>query len=298
MQSDSIAVERRRLPFTLIENIILEDQALGPVDILVYLALAKYADGEGTCWPSMATIAKVARVCRTKAFQAIKHLEACGYLKRTPRFRPDGGVTSNAYRLMPLEAKKYPPVSQEHTPPLPQRQPPVHPVNTNYTHLELDPSKESAEKASRPAKTHRTAYEPSHVLAPDSLSPLLERIRQEAQARGAPPCFIAGGWSSGIRALMTGGVSEEEILRAFTACIEAAPERVTFFPRDFLKWRKVSHAYRMRNQREGWGREERQARERDRVREREQLLLEREDPYWQEQVAAAIAQLPWRRVQG
>jgi hypothetical protein len=54
----------------------------------------------------------------------------------------------------------------------------------------------------------------------------------------------------------------------------------------------------MRNQREGWGREERQARERDRVREREQLLLEREDPYWQEQVAAALAQLPWRRVQG
>ena len=63
MQSDSIGVERRRLPFTLIENIVLEDQALGPVDILVYLALAKHADGEGTCWPSMATIAKAGPVC-------------------------------------------------------------------------------------------------------------------------------------------------------------------------------------------------------------------------------------------
>jgi hypothetical protein len=298
MQSDSVAVERRRLPFTLIENIILEDQELGPVDILVYLALAKHSDGEGTCWPSMATIAKVARVCRTKAFQAIKHLEARGYLKRTPRFRPDGGVTSNAYQLMPLEARRYSPVSQDHTPPLPQQHPPVHQVNTNYTHLELDPSKERAEKATRPEKPHQTATKPSKEHALVSLSPLLERIRQEAQARGAPPCFIAGGWSSGIRALITGGVSEEEILRAFRACIETAPERVTFFPRDFLKWRKVSRAHRPREQREDQDRKERQVRERDRVREREQLLREREDPYWQEQIEAAVAQLPWRRVRG
>ena len=64
MQSDSVGVERRRLPFTLIENIILEDQSLSRVDILVYLAIAKHADGEGTCWPSMATIGKLARCAR------------------------------------------------------------------------------------------------------------------------------------------------------------------------------------------------------------------------------------------
>ena len=71
---------------------------------------------------------------------------------------------------------------------------------------------------------------------------------------------------------MTGGVSEEEILKAFTACIETAPERVTFFPRDFLKWRKVSRTRRPREQREDQGREERQACECDRAREREQLF--------------------------
>ncbi len=106
MQSDSVGVERRRLPFTLIETIILEDQALGPVDILVYLALAKHADGEGTCWPSMATIAKLARCARETVARSLKHLEARGYLKRTARFRPDGGVTSNVYQLMPIEAKR------------------------------------------------------------------------------------------------------------------------------------------------------------------------------------------------
>ena len=51
MQSDSVTVERRRLPFTLIENVILEDAALGPVDILVYLAIAKHADSGGPVGP-------------------------------------------------------------------------------------------------------------------------------------------------------------------------------------------------------------------------------------------------------
>ena len=298
MQSDSVGVERRRLPFTLVENIVLEDQALGPVDILVYLALAKHADGEGTCWPSLLTIARLARVHRSSVAQAIKRLEARGYLKRTPRFRPDGGVTSNAYQLMPLEAQKYPPVSQEDSPRRPGRLAPVAQDDTNYTHLELDPNKERAEKAPQIAKTPQSAPAPSHENALDSLSALLQRIRQEAHARGAPPCFIAGGWSSSVGALMAGGVSGEEILKAFKVCIETAPERVTFFPRDFLKWRKVSRTRAPRGQRENQASEDRQARERDRAREREQLLLEREDPYWQKQIEAAIAQLPWRRVKG
>ena len=91
MQSDSIGVERRRLPFTLIENIVLEDLALGPVDILVYLALAKHSDGEGTCWPSLATIAKLARVHRSSVAQAIKRLEARGYLSVPHAFAPTVG---------------------------------------------------------------------------------------------------------------------------------------------------------------------------------------------------------------
>jgi len=299
MQSDSIGVERRRLPFTLIENIVLEDQALGPVDILVYLALAKHSDGEGTCWPSLSTIAKLARVHRSSVALAIKRLEARGYIRRTPRFRPDGGVTSNAYQLMPLEAQKYLPVAQDDTPRRIGRLAPVAQDDTNYTHLEPDPNEERAKKATqRPAKASQNELEPSHELSANPLSLLLEQIRQEAQARGAPPCFIAGEWSSGIRALVTEGVSGEEILRAFTACIETAPERVTFFPRDFLKWRKVSRTRGQREPREDPGSQEHQARERERAREREQQLLEREDPYWQEQVASAVAQLPWKKVQG
>jgi hypothetical protein len=296
MQSDSIGVERRRLPFTLIENIVLEDQALGPVDILVYLALAKHSDGEGTCWPSLSTIAKLARVHRSSVAQAIKRLEARGYLRRTARFRPDGGVTSNAYQLMPMEAQKYPPVAQDNTPRRLGRLAPVAQDDTNYTHLELDPSKERA--VLRPDKAPQNAQEPSHELAPHSLSPLLERIQQEAQARGAPLCFMAGGWSSGILSLVRGGVSEEEIVKAFTVCIETAPERVTFFSRDFLKWRKVSRERLTRERQiEQQGRD-RDAIDTEREAEREKILAEHRDPQVAAQIEAMIASLPWKRVRG
>src|SRR5208283_387660 len=264
------------------------------VDLLVYIALAKHADGEGVCWPSMATIGKLARCARETVARSITHLEARGYLKRTARFRPDGGVTSNAYRLMPMEAQKYPSVVQEDTPRRPGRLPPVAQDDANYTNIELEPSKERTDKAPRPTQTPLPAPDPSHEIAPVSLSALLERIKHEAQARGAPPCFIAGGWFSEIGVLVKSGIPEDELVQAFTACIETAPERVTFFPRDFLKWRKVSRERRAGEQRRDNGREERQARE----EEREQILRERDDPYWQAQIEASIAQLPWRRVRG
>ena len=88
MQSDSVGVERRRIPFTLIENIILEDQTLSRVDILVYLAIAKHADGEGTCWPSMATIGKLARCAREAVARSLTRLESRGYLKRSAPISP------------------------------------------------------------------------------------------------------------------------------------------------------------------------------------------------------------------
>src|SRR5271169_6320957 len=290
MQSDSIAVERRRLPFTLIETVIIEDQALGPVDILVYLALAKHADGEGTCWPSMATIGKLARCARETVARSLKHLEARGYLKRTARFRPDGGVTSNVYQLMPIEAKRYPHVAQDDTPCDPGSHPLVIVDHTNYIQSELDPRQK---RESPPAPAEDPSQVQGNAGAP--LPSLLRRIRQEAQRQGAPPSFIGHDFSAGIGELVKSGVPEDELMRAFTACIQTAPERVTFFPRDFLKWRKISRERRTREQRADLGRVERQARERELAKEREQILREREDPYWQAQIEAATAQLPWRR---
>ena len=297
MQSDSVGVERRRLPFTLIENIILEDQTLSRVDILVYLAIAKHADGEGTCWPSMATIGKLARCARETVARSLSHLEARGYLKRSPRFRPDGGVTSNVYQLMPIGAHPYP-VTQADTPCELKSHPPVSHDHTNYTQSELDPeNQEREEGVRRPAAR---LYLPGQTPAPKSVPSLfflLARMKQEAQARRAP-LVVGRDWSEGIAELARSGIPECELIQAFTACIESAPERVSFFPRDFLKWRKASRERLSRDREVQHKKREREEGERERKAEREKILGEQRDPQSAARVKAAIASLPWKRVRG
>ncbi len=285
MESDSVGVERRRLPFTLIENVVLEDLELGPVDVLVYLALAKHADGQGVCWPSMATIAKLARCGRTAAAGAIKRLEARGYLSRTARFRPDGGVTSNVYRLLQVEVRA--PVQQADTPPSRGEQGPPRQVNTNYIYLEPDPKRR--ERALGPAAALPL---PVGASAPGSSLPsLLSRLKVEAQARGAP-LVVGRDWTEGLGELAEAGIPEGELLQAFSACLETAPERVTFFPRDFLKWRKVARrkaGERGRTERYTSSQERRSAEDLARIR------AEQDSTEGRAIVAAAVARLPWRK---
>src|SRR5208283_5308628 len=143
------------------------------VDLLVYIALAKHADGEGVCWPSMATIGKLARCARETVARSITHLEARGYLKRTARFRPDGGVTSNAYKLMPIEARRYPPVIADDTPCLAERHPPVIDDDTNYIQSELESERGGA--AARSAEPSRRPP-PSASHLPDQVLPVLADV--------------------------------------------------------------------------------------------------------------------------
>jgi hypothetical protein len=241
----------------------------------------------------MTTLATLARCARETVARSLKHLEARGYLKRTARFRPDGGVTSNIYQLMPVEAKRSPFVTQDDTPCDPESQPLVIVDHTNYIQSELDPRQK---REAPPVLAKRPSQAQGSSEAP--LPSLLRRIRQEAQRQGAPPSFIGHDFSAGIGELVESGISEDELVQAFVACIKTAPERVTFFPRDFLKWRKVSRERRAREQRQDHSSKKRQAHEEERAKEREQILREREDPYWQAQIEAATAQLPWRRVRG
>ena len=292
MDSDSIGVERRRLPFTLIENAVLEDQELGPVDLLVYIALAKYADSEGVCWPAMATLGKLARCARETVARSISRLEARGYLRRSPRFRDDGGVTSNAYRLMPIEAKRYPSVIQDASPCDSGSHPPVIQDHTNYIQSELEPKKEREERA--PARGIRSLPDCAAASEPSSLSSLLSQLKQEARARTCP-IVIGRDWREGIGELMKSGTSKGEILQAFQACIESAPEKVTFFPRDFLKWRKVWRERTLKIHQSNQEKTDKEVRERALTAERERILQQREDPRAAAEIAGAIARLPWRR---
>jgi hypothetical protein len=110
--------------------------------------------------------------------------------------------------------------------------------------------------------------------------------------------MVGRDWSEGIAELARSGIPEDEFIQAFTTCVETAPERVTFFSRDFLKWRKVSQERLSRDRELQYQKREREAAEREREAERERILAEHRDPHGAAWIEAAIASLPWNRVRG
>ncbi len=290
MESDSVGVECRRLPFTLIENVILEDQALGAVDVLVYLALAKHSDGEGVCWPSLTTIAKLARVHRSSVAEAIKRLEVAGYVKRTARFRPDGGVTSNVYRLMPLEARKYPPVVQDDTPRRLGRLAPIAQDDTNYIHLELDSTKGGA-----PAPS----VEPSlRDAAPPSASQPEDQVILELA--DVPGLVHDRRFREGARRLLAQGKTPGELVLAVRTAVGDPQEcgGLSFIADRFQRWARKARESELQGRKsreQETEQAERREQERKEAEERARIRTEQESEEGRQRIEAAIAQLPWRR---
>jgi GntR family transcriptional regulator len=278
MESDSIGVASRRLPFTLIENVVLEDLELGPVDVLVYIALAKHADREGTCWPSMATIGKLARCARQTVARSIAHLEARGYLKRTARFRPDGGVTSNVYQLMTLKAERHPPVTQDDTPCPPARQAPVIDGDTNYIQSERDQKKGGARDA------HCAPLPASH--------PENQVIKELAEI---PDLVHDRRFREGCRRLLAEGIPPAQLVQAVKAAAEDPRERggLSFIADRFPRWQRKTRELKKRL--EAPTVEEREEKERRYEEDRARIMAEQDSDEGRALVAAACARLPWRR---
>ena len=68
----------------------------------VYLCLCKHADNTNqTCFPSLNRIAQVVGKSLSTIKRAMRELCKYGAVERTPRFRKDGGQTSNLYKIVP-----------------------------------------------------------------------------------------------------------------------------------------------------------------------------------------------------
>ena len=72
----------------------IEDGPASQADTMVLIALADFADKEGRCWPSMATIAKKARMSERGARNCVQRLIADGWLVIE---RGGGRSCSNGY---------------------------------------------------------------------------------------------------------------------------------------------------------------------------------------------------------
>lgn len=95
-------------PFTIIYNDILDDETLSLHEVAVYIALKRFADNKTkTAFPSLATIAKKARICKSSVQKAIAGLIDKGYIdKRTRYDKEKKEYNSNIYVL--LDKKKTP----------------------------------------------------------------------------------------------------------------------------------------------------------------------------------------------
>ena len=66
----------------------------------VYMYLKDRADSEGRCWPGIRTIAAELGFSRYTVKRALDDLNGAGLLTREPRWRENGSLSSNLYRLV------------------------------------------------------------------------------------------------------------------------------------------------------------------------------------------------------
>lgn len=66
---------------------------------VVYMYLKDRADGEGKCWPGIRTIAAELGLSRSTVKRALDDLCKAELISKESRWRENGSLTSNLYRL-------------------------------------------------------------------------------------------------------------------------------------------------------------------------------------------------------
>ena len=65
----------------------------------VYMYLKDRADKDGKCWPAIKTIARELGLSCSTVKRALDDLYKAGLLTKEARWRENGGLTSNLYRI-------------------------------------------------------------------------------------------------------------------------------------------------------------------------------------------------------
>ena len=85
--------------FTIVENVVIEDERLLPSEKLVYIVLSKFASQERCCFPSLSTISKLSGYSKSTVVRAINRLGHLGYLRKERRKDEVRGNISTFYTL-------------------------------------------------------------------------------------------------------------------------------------------------------------------------------------------------------
>ena len=153
-----------------------------PYPILVYGALASYADRDGVCWPAMSTVAALVGISESTVMRAVKRLEDAGLIVREHTSN-NGMKSANRYRLVARDCpqRKYRPTDgtyrqvddhvpshrQSRTVPQTDKQEPVEQQPEELPPLppaELDEAAEERLRSFRAAyPTHRKSGNPREI---------------------------------------------------------------------------------------------------------------------------------------
>ena len=78
---------------------IYQDTELSPRAKAVYIYLKDHANKEGTCWPGIKTIAAGVSLSRSTVKRALDDLVKAGLVEKSIRWRENGSLSSNLYRI-------------------------------------------------------------------------------------------------------------------------------------------------------------------------------------------------------
>ena len=81
-------------------NAVYGDQELSPRAKMVCLYLHDRANQDGESWYAIGSIARDLHLSRSTVKRAIQDLLRLGWIEKQPRYRENGGCTSNLYRIL------------------------------------------------------------------------------------------------------------------------------------------------------------------------------------------------------
>ena len=81
-------------------NAVYGDQELSPRAKMVCLYLHDRANKDGESWYAIGSIAQDLNLSRSTVKRAIQDLLRLGWIEKQPRYRENGGCTSNLYRIL------------------------------------------------------------------------------------------------------------------------------------------------------------------------------------------------------
>ena len=78
---------------------IYQNRELSPREKSVLIYLKDHTNKQGTCWPGIKTIAAGFSLSCSTVKRALNDLEKAGLVEKSSRWRENGSLTSNLYRI-------------------------------------------------------------------------------------------------------------------------------------------------------------------------------------------------------